>query len=183
MSGITVTVNLGPGSMGAKKYEFHARMAATSTTDTLTIPNMSCVIGLTMACHQIYLETYLLPFQSITFHAISNGSFLAFIDALSDAQRNAISTVQMYTIDAEIGGISWNEVNSSTSNDFSSQRTHLELLEWARDLAFDQLGGLKRVVVEKDSQWTYVSAREHVLHDGIRYLLKARDVEIIVPKM
>ncbi|KAF1912483.1 hypothetical protein BDU57DRAFT_458390, partial [Ampelomyces quisqualis] len=182
MTGITVTVHLA-GRRGAETYALHANVAATPTTDAISTSDMNRVIGLTRVCRQIQVETHLLPFASITFHGVSNGSFLTFIDSLSNAQRDAISTVQICTTDAEIGGILWNKVNTSGSNDFPSQRTHLELLEWSRDLAFDRLGGLKRVVVEKDSQWVYTFTREHVLRDGIRSLVKGRDVEIIVPKI
>lgn len=88
----------------------------------------------------------------------------------------------MATEDANVGGKLWHSVTNFPGNDYTAQTNHLDLLEWAHHLAFDRLGGLKRVVVEENSQWTYLGDREPTLRAGIAYCTKGRDVDIVLPR-
>jgi hypothetical protein len=101
---------------------------------------------------------------------------------LSVAQRNAIALIQISTEDAVVGGRLWHSVTHFPGSDFTAQRDHLDLLEWSHLLAFDQLGGLRCVMVEMNSQWTYLGDREPTLRAGVAYATKGRNIEIILPK-
>jgi hypothetical protein len=175
MSGITLSIFPSPDARGC--YQLHAHLAGADASLSI-ISDISGMIGLTRVCQQIHAETQLLPFQTITFHIQSDGSFVKFIDALPDAQRDAIVTIQMSTQDAYAGGVLWHRVVNSTGNDLASQQNHLDLLEWSFNLAFDRLAGLKRVRVEEDKQWVYLESSNYVLHGGISNSVKGRGVDI-----
>ncbi|KAF2831016.1 hypothetical protein CC86DRAFT_281657, partial [Ophiobolus disseminans] len=133
-------------------------------------------------CRQVHAETHLLLFQLTTFLVYSDGSFAEFVNHLTDAQRHALAIVQISTQDANVGGKLWHSVTQFPGSDDAAQTDHLDLLEWAHHLAFDQLPGLKRVLVEEESQWTYVGDRDAMLRAGVAYGVKDRDVEIVLPR-
>lgn len=86
------------------------------------------------------------------------------------------------TEDASVGGKLWHSVTHYPGSDNAAQGDHLDLLEWADNLAFDRLGGLERVIVEENSQWTYYGDRNDILRNGIEHYVKDRNVEIVLPK-
>jgi hypothetical protein len=176
MSEITVTVF--PYKGGYKPYHLQAHLNDTPSSTR----HVTDVLSLTRVCRQVRAETCHLPLRSITFHVASDRSFHDFLQVLSEAERNAISTIQISTPDAQAGGASALFVKYSRVNDYKSQGEHLDLLEWSYALAFDRLGGLKRVVVEQDKQWYYARAQQHLLREGIISCTKGRNIEIIVPK-
>jgi hypothetical protein len=175
MSGITVSVL--PSRQSRDGYQLHAHLTGAYAA-FLPTSNASDVTALMRVCRQIHAETHLLQFRSITFQIQSDGSFVDFLDALLSAQRDAITTVQMSPPDAYAGGCLWYIVKQSVSNDFESQRNHLDYLEWSFSLALDRLPGLKRVEVEQYTQWTYVEAANHLLREGISSCVKGRDIDI-----
>jgi hypothetical protein len=177
-----VTLSIFPSSDARKPYQVYVHLAE-EAGGLATTSNAFDVTGLNRVCRQISAETRLLCFQSITFHIHSDGSFLKFIEALKDADRDAITTVQMSTPDANAGGTLLYAVANSLRNDEASQRNHLDLLEWSWHLALDRLGGLRQVLVEKDRQWVYTKADERFLRDGISNCVKGRDVTIVIPAL
>ncbi|KAF2025244.1 hypothetical protein EK21DRAFT_76948, partial [Setomelanomma holmii] len=136
--------------------------------------------GLEAATNPFILLGSLL-FRCITFHIHSDGSFIQFLNELSDKQRDAITNVQLTTPDAREGGRKWAESTHFPGSDERAQSVHLDYLEWANALPFDRLPGLKRVEVEEDHQLIYNSLDENYLRWGIQSLVKGREVEIVVP--
>jgi hypothetical protein len=176
-----MTLSIFPSSNPRKRFQLHAHLAGGATGPICSL-NVLDMTGLTRVCQQVYEETRFLPFQAMSFYVHSDGSFIKFIDMLLDAQRDAISTVQISTPDANAGGTLWHSVKNAIGNDDISQRTHLDLLEWSYNLALDRLGGLKRVVVEADNQWVYKKAGERYLLDGIGSCIRGRDVAVVIPE-
>jgi hypothetical protein len=139
------------------------------------------VTGLTEVCRQMYAESRLLLFKFVIFHVQSDNSFTHFLNIFNDVQRATIATIQLSTFDAHLGGSLWYFITYFPSNDLNYQKDHLDLLEWMDVLPFERLAGLKRVVVEEDSQWTYTVAGEQKLRGGIAHCLRGRDVEVVIP--
>lgn len=179
MSGVTISVFAAPKRWGP--YELHTNVVDPVTALTTT-SNALETTGLTRVCRQIHSETRLLPFRTFTFHIHSDGSFSKLLDTLLPVQRDAISTVQISTPDANEGGTLLHSVTRITGNDFGSQAVHLDLLEWSSDLAFDRLRGLKRVLVEENKQWVYHKCNEPFLRDGISSCVKGRNIDIVLPE-
>jgi hypothetical protein len=177
LSGITLFIF--PSSNVEKPYRIHVHLAEEAASFSPAFD----VTGLNRVCRQISAETRLLPFQFLTFHIHSDGSFLNFVETLNDVDRDAIATVQISTPDANAGGTLCHAVANSLTNDEVSQRNHLDLLEWSWHLSLDRLGGLKQVVVEEDMQWVYSKAEEHFLRDGISNCVKGRNVDIVIPTL
>jgi hypothetical protein len=172
-----ITVSVLPSRNLRHRYQLHAHLASACAV-FLPTSDVSDVTALTRVCRQIHAETHLLPFQSITFHIQSDGSFIDFLDALPSAQRDAITTARMSPPDAYAGGCLWYIVKQSLGNDFESQRNHLDYLEWSFSLALDRLPSLRRVEVEQYTQWTYVEATNHLLREGIGSCVKGRQIDI-----
>jgi hypothetical protein len=172
-----ITVSVLPSRNFRHRYQLHAHLAGAYTAFPPT-SDVSDVTALTRVCRQVHAETHLLPLQSITFHIQSDGLFVHFLDALSSAQRKLITTVQMSTHDAYVGGKWWHLVKHSRANDFTSQRNHLDYLEWSFSLALDRLPGLKRVEVEENKQWVYVDTDIFAFREGISSCVKGREIEI-----
>lgn len=124
----------------------------------------------------------MLAFHSATFSIRSGGSFIKFIDTLPPAMLDAISTIQISTPDAYDGGLLWNHVIHSSSNDEYSQKMHLDYLEWSWHLSLERLNGLRQVLVEKEEQWFYDKTDERFLREGISSCVKGRDIAIIIPE-
>lgn len=141
----------------------------------------SSLTTLTTICRQLHAETRLLLFQHGTFHFHSDGSVAKFLGTLSEAQRDAITTVQISTQDANVGAVLCHSVTHFPGSDFTSQNVHLDLLEWSHNLALDQLPGLKRVLVEKDSQWNYWDAGGPDLRVGVDFCIMGRDIDVVIP--
>jgi hypothetical protein len=179
MSGVTLSIFPSPNSR--ERFHLHAHLAG-ATTVAVPSSKVLDMTSLTRVCRQVYVETLLLPFQAITFHIHSDGSFLKFIDVLSDAERDAISTVQLSSPDANAGGTLCYSIANSIGNDEDSQRNLLDFLEWSLNLGLDRLGGLKQVVVEADKQWVYKKSGERFLRQGIASCVKGRDVAIVIPE-
>jgi hypothetical protein len=179
-----VTISIFPSKNPRKDFQLHAYLAG-GTTGSVSSSNVLDMTGLTRTCQQVYMETRLLPFQAITFHIHSDGSFVNFIDMLPEAERDAISTVQLSAPDANIGASLYHSVENSFRNfrnDENSQRCHLDFLEWKSDLGLDRLGGLKQILVEANSQWFFSRASDGFLRAGIGSCVKGRDVTIVIPK-
>lgn len=176
----SVTVSVFPPPDARYRYQLHAHVSG--PMETTADPTASNAMALTRVCRQIFTETVSLPFQLFTFHISSDGSFPNFLNLLIPVERDAIKTIQVSTPDAMEGGSLLHCVHRSTSNDFPSQKLHLEYLEWSMNLALEYLGGLKRVVVERDPQWLYLKANEHLLRDGIGSCVKDRGIDILLPK-
>lgn len=139
------------------------------------------LVALTKTCRQIFAESRLLLFRLVAFHVHSDGSLGHFLKTLESSQQDAITTVQITTQDASVGGMLLYRVTKYLSNDLAYQADHLDLLEWMESLPFDRLPSLRRVIVEEDQQWTYKTAGEATLRAGIVHCLKGRDVEIVIP--
>jgi hypothetical protein len=178
MSGVTISVF--PAPKPWSPAQLHAHVADTATALT-AMSSPSDTISLTRVCRQIHVETRLLPFRAFTFHINSDGSFSKFVDSLLPIQRDAISTIEMSTPDANEGGTLLHCVTRVTGNDFVSQKVHLDLLEWSSHLALDRLCGLKRVLVEEDKQWVYRKDNEPFLRDGISSCVMDRNIDIVLP--
>jgi hypothetical protein len=176
-----VTIIVFPPAHVRKHFQLHAYSAG-GATGSISSSNVLDMTGLMRTCQQVYLETRLLPFQAITFHIHSDGSFIYFIDKLLDAERDAISTVQLSTPDANMGGALCISVANSRRNDDQSQRSHLDFLEWSWNLGLDRLVGLKQVVVEASTQWFYGREGEYSLRAGISHCIKGRDVTVVLPE-
>jgi hypothetical protein len=177
----SVTVSVFPPPDARYRYQLHAHVFGPVAAPTAD-PTVSNAMALTRVCRQIFVETVSLPLQLFTFHINSDESFPNFLNYLLPIERDAIKTIQISTPDAMEGGSLFHCVQRRTGNDFSSQKLHLEYLEWSMNLALDHLGGLKRVVVEEDPQWLYLKANEHLLRDGIGSCVRGRDIDIILPK-
>jgi hypothetical protein len=162
-----------PGYVEMKPHIRSRASYRTTTPDNL--------VALTKTCRQIFAESRLLLFRLVTFHVHSDGSLGHFLKTLESSQQDVITTVQITTQDANVGGMLLDRVTKYLSNDLAYQADHLDLLEWMESLPFDRLPGLRRMVVEEDQQWTYKSAGEATLQAGISHCLKGRDVEIVVP--
>ncbi|KAH7408373.1 hypothetical protein DE146DRAFT_372209 [Phaeosphaeria sp. MPI-PUGE-AT-0046c] len=163
-------------------YQLHAHLSG-HATDYVGALGMSLVTNLSRVCRQIAAETRLLAFQSATFYIHSDGSFISFIDSLSNAKRGAISTIQISTPDAYAGGTLWCSVKSSVGNDDYSQQIHLDYLEWSWHLSLERLTGLKQVVVEEDEQWVYDKVGERFLREGISSCVRGRNIAIVIPEV
>jgi hypothetical protein len=179
MSDVTITIF--PSSNPRKPFQLYAYLAR-GAADAISSSNVLDMTGLMRTCQQVYLETRLLPFQAITFHVNSDGSFITFLEKLLGAERDAITTVQLSTVDANMGGNLYISVAASRRNDEESQRIHLDFLEWSWNLGLDRLVGLKRVVVEPSTQWYYGSEGERFLRAGISRCIKGRDVPVVLPE-
>jgi hypothetical protein len=179
LSGVTISVFPAPKPWDPAQLHAHVADPVTALTAT---SNVMDTINLTRVCRQIHAETRLLPFRAFTFHVNSDGSFNKFIDILLAVQRDAISTIEVSTPDANEGGTLLHCVTRVTGNDFVSQKVHLDLLEWSSHLAFDSLCGLKRVMVEENKQWVYQKDNEPFLRDGISSCVKGRNIDIVLPK-
>jgi hypothetical protein len=179
MSGVTLSIFPSPNPQ--ERYHLHAHLAG-AATGAVPSSKVLDMTGLTRVCRQVYVETRLLHFKTITFHMHSDGSFPKFIDVLPDAERDAISTVQLSSPDANAGGTLCYSVANSIANDENSQRNLMDYLEWSMNLGLERLGGLKQVVVEADKQWVYKKAGERFLRQGIASCVKGRDVAIVIPE-
>ncbi|KAH7076476.1 hypothetical protein BKA63DRAFT_411228, partial [Paraphoma chrysanthemicola] len=169
------------GPRGEKKYHFHAQLAAASGQQH-SATNLLSILGFTTACRQLHAETQSLVFPSITFHIHSDGSFVEFLDDITEAQRDTIANIQLTTPDAREGGRVWAHSTLYPRNDHRSQEMHLDYLEWSAALPLNRLAGLKRVIVEDDEQWIYSSLDENYMRWGVKSLVEGRGVEVVVPE-
>ncbi|KAL5121288.1 hypothetical protein ACEQ8H_000756 [Pleosporales sp. CAS-2024a] len=176
-----VIVSVFPSVDARFAYQLHAHRTSPSAT-LGEDPTMLEAMALLRVCRHIYAETRFLPLKLFTLHVNSGGSFFEFLKTLHPMERDAITTIQVSTPDANEGGTLLHCVNRLVGNDFNSQKIHLELLEWSLHLSLDQLGGLKRVIVEEQGQWIYQKGNEHFLRDGIASCVNGRNIDIVLPR-